>query len=744
MNIRGPWAGLTILLLAATAGLSADLDLRQHQAVQESLSRVHPRFRAEWLRERGLDDSYYTTFHPQDTDSGLRCIGRWPWGPSWELCGRDSLLFLGSGSGVRILSITDSIHPRQLGQIACRSLVHQLALQDSLLFVACGSWGAQMFSVSDPTNPREVGSVNAFVGNLCVVDTFCYTLGNDTMRAFNVADPTAPVQTFARYDQGGDIAETRSHLYVAGGSGVGMNVYDISNPATPTWVNSRGGAYLTLWAQDTLLLCSGEQPSYFAILNVSNPLNITQVGNISGYGGHGLYADDYLAYLSRGYEYEGITIIDIANPTNPQVRGSYDPEGNSCYDPYVPRLQSYGYITDDFGGLIVLDLHDVYSPSEVWSGYKADLALDISISHSLAVIADQQSGAQLVDISDPAAPTTLGLFDTVGARFTYSTAVADSFAFISMSGIPGRRFLRALDISDPSNPVLAAQESCFNPPNDLVLRDSFIYAAEMNRFQIFNVARPREPVLVGSCVAGDATSAGLWLQDTLAYVANYQSQVVNISNPAVPWVIGSFGRGAWDIVVVDTVAFLTTSSLVWYSVADPAAPRAIDSVYLGFTARGLVVRDTLAYVGSLNDLCVVSVADLHAPRVISRAPLPYGAKRIEYSEPYVYAACWDAGVCILDTAVAGIHEQSAARIGAEGPTRGPTVTRCTVTLEIPGTASREVKLSAYDVTGQLADARVLLTQGTRVRYSLAQLPTGLYVLTLRTGKRVSTIRVVKL
>ena len=142
----------------------------EFRAVQESLSGVHPRMRARWLRERGLDDSYYTTFRKPDSQ-GLRCIGRWPWGPSWETCGQESLLFLGSGSGVRILSITDSVHPRMLGQINARGLINQLVVQDSLLFVACGNWGAQVYSISDPANPQELGSMNAVIGDLTVKDT---------------------------------------------------------------------------------------------------------------------------------------------------------------------------------------------------------------------------------------------------------------------------------------------------------------------------------------------------------------------------------------------------------------------------------------------------------------------------------------------------------------------------------------------------------------------------------------------
>jgi hypothetical protein len=188
------------LLLAATAGLSAGFDLRQHQALQESLSRVHPRFRAAWLKEHGLDDSYYTTFHKPVTDSGLRCVGRWPWGPSWELCGRDSLLFLGSGSGIRILSISDSTHPRQLAQVAGPGLVSQVQVHDSLLFVACGYSGTRIYSISDPANPRELGLLDAVTADLCISDTVCYIVGGGSLCVFSIADPLAPVRLSALAD----------------------------------------------------------------------------------------------------------------------------------------------------------------------------------------------------------------------------------------------------------------------------------------------------------------------------------------------------------------------------------------------------------------------------------------------------------------------------------------------------------------------------------------------------------------
>src|SRR5512136_486621 len=184
---------LLLGLALASPALGREPSFQEHTAVQESLSRVHPRMRASWLREHGLDDSYYTTFHrPEST--GLKCIGRWPWGPSWELAGRDTFLYLGSGSGVRILSIADSVHPRMLGQIVARSLVSQVVVQDSLLFVACGSWGAQIYAVSDPANPRELGSMDATISDLCVKDTFCYAVGGDSLRIYSVANPSQPTR----------------------------------------------------------------------------------------------------------------------------------------------------------------------------------------------------------------------------------------------------------------------------------------------------------------------------------------------------------------------------------------------------------------------------------------------------------------------------------------------------------------------------------------------------------------------
>jgi hypothetical protein len=546
---------VAVLLSAAlaAAAFGREPTFEEYRAVQESLSRVHPRMRASWLRARGLDDSYYTTFHrPEST--GLKCIGRWPWGPSWELAGRDTFLYLGSGSGVRILSIADSVHPRMLGQIVARGLVSQVVVQDSLLFVACGSWGAQIYSVSDPANPRELGSMDAVIGDLCVQDTFCYTAGGDNFRIYNFANPTQPAQVGAVSDGGDVIAEANGYVYLGGSSGSGLNVYDVHDPASPMLVDTLGGVQLAMFTRGHWLMCVSEQPAYFSILDVSDPHSICEVGRIDGYGGLDIFADDKYAYLSCSYEHSGLFVVDISDSSHPQLRDSINPDGVTEWDFYVPHSPGYGYLADDYGGLVTLDLHDANSISEVWSGYKAHQSVDVAVDHGRAYIANTWVGTQILDVSDPAKPISLGVYDTSDSRGTNAVAARDSFAFVGMSGAYGRRSLRVLDVSEPSDPTLVAEDSCYGWPQDFVLRDSFLYLAEPYQFQVFNVARPREPMLVGSCLLTSYAS-DLHVEDTIAFMSGSPLTIVSVGQPANPRILSTWNRGVAGLDVVDTVLY---------------------------------------------------------------------------------------------------------------------------------------------------------------------------------------------
>ncbi len=740
------YAILALLVLAAAASTAWPAgDWRQEQAVLDSLSRVHPRFRASWMQERGLDDSYYTTFHKPES-TGLVCIGRWPWGPSWELAGRDSLLFLGSGSGVRILSVTDSVHPRMLGQINARGLVSQVVVRDSLLFVACGSWGAQIYSVSNPASPRELGSMDAVIYDLAVKDTFCYSLGirsgntgADSLRIYSIANPEHPRQLGAVRDSGYSLAVTNGHAF-SGGRWL-MNVYDVSIPSSPQWVNSRGGPVMALRADGNKLYHLDDN---LVILNVSNPLSISEFGRLNGQGGRAIYTTGGYAYI--GDTDSGFVVVDVSDSTHPTRLGRCQQEGFE-YDPFVFEPGTYAYQACTWGGLTVIDIRNLTAPQPDSQFFEAHLSWDVQVDHGLAYISNEYCGLQILDVSVPEFPVSLARYDTVGVGPGLTTAVArDSFAFTVWS----RPKFRTVDVTDPVHPQYAGTCELFGYPADMVLRDSLVYCAEANRFQIVNVARPRSPVLVGSCnLPGD--SRGLAVRDTVAYVTQGSGGLycINIARPEAPVVLGSWSGRSSGVSVVDTVAFVAGpyTGCVALSVANPALPRLLDSLHLTDTLwwDDIAVVDSLAFVAG-ERIWVVDVSNPQNLRLVSGALWipPYQVRRLFYDAPHLYAACYDAGVCILETVMTGLEERHGEMPIPVEYTVRPSVTGAAALLEVRGlraTASARV----CDATGSVLDERRLTPVGGRAiwKLKLATLPVGVYLVSVQEGSWRLTAKVVK-
>jgi hypothetical protein len=87
---------VAVLAMLPVASFGRELDFREFRAVQESLARVPPKYRAEWLHKRGYDDSRYSTYQKPES-TGLRLVGKYGRGPSVEVAGRDTLVVLTLG-----------------------------------------------------------------------------------------------------------------------------------------------------------------------------------------------------------------------------------------------------------------------------------------------------------------------------------------------------------------------------------------------------------------------------------------------------------------------------------------------------------------------------------------------------------------------------------------------------------------------------------------------------------------------
>jgi hypothetical protein len=738
---------LAALMQLAGAGMMGQLLAR------DSLRDIEPWQRRQWLAERGLQDYYKAHSWRPTADSGLRCVGRWSYGPSVKVSLRttadDTIVCLARGSGASMIRFRsqDSLTLDLLSDIDCNGIVSRAIIKDTLVYCGMnqGGTGIEVWGITDLTSPHRLSYVYLPpIMDIAVQDTFLYAIGyqQDSLRIFNVANPRIPVQIGACADSG------INGMYVAGNycylaDQYGLYVVDVSNPTSPHRAAAIGGfEALAVTVRDTLCYVGTYDGSDFAlrVYNVKDPATPFPVGSLAGIEAHDIHLPptcDTVLYTPK------LHVINIANPASPRQIGFVDCPGWDYGVVAVPAL-SHALVADYFDGLVAVDIQSPSAPAIDTNVCGAGSSEDIWVDGQRAYVAQYNAGLRILSISNPALPVLLGMADTFGSEpVTHTACARDSFAFVGWTRVP---FFRSFDVSDPSRPRDAGGVDLPGFPEDMVPRDSFVYLTELGGMQIVNVARPREPLLVGTLGLGSNDAWSLALQDSLAYVTSYPLAIVSVADPTQPRLVASIAKGAFGVAVQDTFVYVAGGDLFTYSVAKPAQPYLLDSLHVGDFVSAVAVAETLLYIGCDRGVRVVNVADPSNPIVVGFASVPYPVWKVTYDAPYVYAVCSNAGVCVFETTQSGVAERS--QTGTR--TRHwlgirPTVSTDAITIAWAGFGCGQVRLSVYDATGR----RVARKQEPgyafdgEAKLSLGRLAPGAYFIEVKSAQRTEIRKVLK-
>jgi hypothetical protein len=744
--MRNRFVILALLLAAATRAHAREPGFAEFRTVQESLSRVHPRMRASWLKERGIRDEYWQGC-VLPADSGLHEAGRWSFGPSYDVDGRvtpsETLVALARGSGVSLLRFSrqDSLSIELLSDINAGGLMKRVAVRDTLLYVGSTA-GLEVWNIADERNPTQLSWLHTALNDFDVQDSLAYVIGpDDSFKVYNVADPQNPAFRGACRDSGYVISVCNGYAYT--GDRWGLYVVDVTNPASPHRIGSWGTKIEQVKARGTLcfVTTSGDPGEItFHVLDVTVPASPLQIGSLDQAGGNDVHLIDTLAFGAGEEDFNNLTVISIADSTHPRLVGSAATPGWSM-GIWASGLNQATFVGCHWEGLQVYDTRNPAQPVRDTFLLGADQSVDICIDNGRAYVANEMAGLKILDVRDPTNPVTLGSYDTTWQRpFMTSVVARDSFAYVDWFAVP---VFRVMDVGIPSQPTMAGGCDIFNPPQDMVLRDSFVYIAEVNRFQIVNVARPREPVLVGSCAVQE-DAEGLCLVDTLAYVASYPFAIVNVKDPANPVVVGTISRGAWNGSVRDTFLFLSSGGILVYSVADPGRPRLIDSLSVGPNTYWVEAVGSLLYVGSRDGVRVIDASDVHNMRVRGFCSTPYTVRRLTYASPYIYASCYEAGVCVLESTQVGVNETTAdfrPTGGYLSVVPNPATDRIALTLD--GYLGERPAIVVRNVTGREVMRLNGVATNQPVYADVTGLPCGLYYVEATGSGRHESAKFVK-
>ncbi|MFH0793447.1 MAG: carboxypeptidase regulatory-like domain-containing protein, partial [bacterium] len=317
-----------------------------------------------------------------------------------------------------ILDIADPRNPALLGSYSSSDAANGLAASGSVVYVTDEGGRFRIVDVSNPSEPNEQGgyATPRNATDIALVGSLAYVANRSGLVVVDISNLSLPtlVNTpqipVSLPDAPMTVAVSGSVAGVAG-VGSGLHLFDISDPAAPSFVSSYTGV---TGARDVAIVDAvafvANDEGLLHILDISIP-NAPSVLNIFGTAGQafGVAISGSLAYIAEGSS--GLQIVDVSAPDSPEPGGTLALPGNSVG---VAVEGSFAYVAAFSQGLQIVDVSDPASPSLKGSYTAANGVVGVAAAAPLAFLADLGSGLKVVDVSNPQSPVLRGGLDTPG------------------------------------------------------------------------------------------------------------------------------------------------------------------------------------------------------------------------------------------------------------------------------------------------------------------------------------------
>jgi len=472
--------------------------------------------------------------------SAPTALGQYPeysgggWGRDLQVVGTN--VYACGGFGLRVIDVTDPQNPVEIGSYDPPSSSQGVAVVGNYAYVAAGAYGLYILDVSTPSAPSLVGVYDTpgFANAVAPYGHFAYVAEGSGLLIIDISVPSAPTlagsyaTTHPAMRVALMIGYTHISAYVSCGYG-GLEIVDVTSPSNPSWVKSQDtpgyARGLDIWGD---YICIADKYSMQVI-------DITPLAIVGSYGcqgfAQGLAVRSGLAYVADGYN--GLQIIDLTDPADPDVAGGYVTAG---YATDVDVEGQYAFVVSQSPEEVsVIDVLNPSSPTLIGglalTGYGYTSGIDVS--GDFAYIAGGSGGLAIVDISDPASPSLRGGIAIPGTAMR--VAVRYPYAYVAAFNDA----LQIVNVSNPDAPVVISSYDTPGQAADVAVVGNYAYVADgySGGLQIINISTPSSPFLAGSKSTYYA-AYGVFVAGSLAYLANYAGmQIMDVANPSNPQVI---------------------------------------------------------------------------------------------------------------------------------------------------------------------------------------------------------------
>jgi len=296
-------------------------------------------------------------------DSNVTLMGIWPAGSCNGVFVKDNYAYIGRGSTLEILEISNPGNPVSVGWVLTEHLIDGICISNSYAYVISVDEGLYVIDISEPATPYICGYYDTVL-----------ELGFRSIYVLN---------NFA-------------YLITANAATNGLHIVDVSDPFNPFEAGyyDTGTLEEAVWVVDTLAYVT----SYFSlhIVNVSDPSNPYQIGFLSSGGNDNfseLFVKDNYAFITGGYG--AFHIINVNNPFNPTEIVSYQTGCSFATDLFIAN--QYAFVYDNDYKLYIIDISDPANPQAISSNYIGAWSFNICVSANYVFITGIMTGLHIVN-----------------------------------------------------------------------------------------------------------------------------------------------------------------------------------------------------------------------------------------------------------------------------------------------------------------------------------------------------------
>ncbi|MCW9681474.1 cadherin domain-containing protein, partial [Dolichospermum planctonicum UHCC 0167] len=271
----------------------------------------------------------------------------------------------------------------------------------------------------------------------------------------------------------------------------------------------------------------------------------------------------------------------------------------------------------------------------------------VQVVGNYAYVADD-SGLQIIDISNPTTPILKGIYNTTGSN--HGVQIVGNYAYVT----PYSK-LQIIDISNSTTPILKGTYNISGDAYGIQIVGNYAYVANGHLgLQIIDISNPTIPILKGTYYTS-GQPYGVQIAGSYAYVAVSSSglEIIDISDPTIPILKGTYDTSgtAESVQVVGNYAYVAdnNSGLQIIDISNPLTPTLKGNYNTSGTATGVQVVGKYAYVADLDSgLQIIDISNPLTPTLKGNYNTSGYAWRVQVVGNYAYVADSDSGLQIID------------------------------------------------------------------------------------------------